>query len=51
VAGRRALQAYQPPRRVASTEAPREDAGAPETVEEGAPRRSRPRKERVNNLF
>jgi hypothetical protein len=53
VAGRRALRAYRPPRRAAAPEAASlaEGAAAPEPAEESGTRRSRPRKERVNNLF
>lgn len=53
VAGRRALQAYRPPRRAAAPEAASVAPGAtpPQQREESGTRRSRPRKERVNNLF
>lgn len=53
VAGRRALQAYRPPRRAVAPEAASlaEVAAPQEPGEESGTRRSRPRKERVNNLF
>ena len=53
VAGRRALQAYHPPRRAASPDAASstEEPAPRDAGEEGSGRRSRPRKERVNNLF